>query len=261
MSYTSEYPPFYVTCDLVVLSVRAGALHVLLVRRGGEPFAGRLALPGGFVEIDENLEDAAYRELGEEAGVNRDDVILEQLAAYGEPGRDPRQRVVSVAWLALGADLPEPTAGSDAADARWVPVEEALGLGMPGGACDDASDDVAGDDVAGDDGAGAADEPLAFDHHRILADGVERARAKLEDTGYAAALCGEAFTVADLHAVYEAVWGIELDKGNFHRKVTGVDGFLTPTGEVREGGRGRPARVYRGDPRAVLSPPILRGDR
>ena len=108
---------------------------------------------------------------------------------------------------------------------------------------------------------GEAGEPLAFDHHRILADGVERARAKLEDTGYAAALCGETFTVADLHAVYESVWGIELDKANFHRKVTGVEGFLTPTGEVREGGRGRPARVYRGDPRAILSPPILRGDR
>ena len=90
---------------------------------------------------------------------------------------------------------------------------------------------------------------------------MERARAKLEDTGYAAALCGDAFTVADLHAVYEAVWGIELDKANFHRKVTGVEGFLTPTGEIREGGRGRPARVYRGDPRANLSPPILRGDR
>ena len=105
------------------------------------------------------------------------------------------------------------------------------------------------------------EERLAFDHHRILADGVERARAKLEDTGHAAALCGEAFTVADLHAVYEAVWGIELDKGNFHRKVTGVEGFLIPTGEVREGGRGRPARVYRGNPRATLSPPILRGDR
>ena len=235
MAYSSEYPPFYVTADLVILSVRADELHVLLVRRGGEPYAGQLALPGGFVDIDENLEDAAYRELGEEAGVGRDDVILEQLAAYGDPGRDPRFRTVTVAWLALGANLPEPTAGSDAAEARWVPVAEAL--------------------------APSPEAPLAFDHDRILADGVERARAKLEDTGYAAALCGETFTVADLHAVYEAVWGVELDRANFHRKVTGVPGFLTPTGEVREGARGRPARVYRGDPRATLSPPILRGDR
>src|SRR6478735_3545011 len=209
VTFRSEFPPFSVTCDLVVLSVRAGALHVLLVTRGGEPYAGRLALPGGFVEIDENLEDAAYRELGEEAGVGRDDVILEQLAAFGEPGRDPRSPVVS-----------------------------ALSLGVARGS-----------------------EELAFDHGLILAEGVERARAKLEDTGHAAALCGERVTVADLHAVYEAVWGIELDRANFHRKVTGVPGFLTPTGEVREGGRGRPARVYRGDPQAVLSPPILRGDR
>lgn len=248
VTHSSEFPPFYVTCDLVVLSVRARALHVLLVRRGGEPFAGCFALPGGFVEVDENLEDAAYRELGEEAGVGRDDVILEQLAAYGEPGRDPRHRVVTVAWLALGADLPEPTAGSDAAEARWVPVASALGSGEAG--------------ALGELGEpGGLGERLAFDHHRILADGVERARAKLEDSGYAAALCGETFTVADLHAVYEAVWGIDLDKANFHRKVTGVEGFLTPTGEVREGARGRPARVYRGDPRATLSPPILRGDR
>ncbi len=245
VTHASEFPPFYVTCDLVVLSVRARALHVLLVRRGGEPFAGCFALPGGFVEVDENLEDAAYRELGEEAGVGRDDVILEQLAAYGEPGRDPRTREVTVAWLALGADLPEPTVGSDAAEARWVPVASALRSG----------------DVGESGESGGLGERLAFDHHRILADGVERARAKLEDSGSAAALCGETFTVADLHAVYESVWGIELDKANFHRKVTGAEGFLTPTGEVREGARGRPARVYRGDPRATLSPPILRGDR
>jgi 8-oxo-dGTP diphosphatase len=233
VAYTSEFPPFFVTCDLVVLCVRGGELHVLLVRRGGDPFAGRLALPGGFVQIDEDLEDAAYRELGEEAGVGRGDVILEQLKTYGAPGRDPRSRVVTVAWLALGADLPEPTAGSDAAEAVWLPVPKSLRTASS----------------------------LAFDHHRILADGVERARAKLEYTGYAAALCGDTFTVADLHAVYEAVWGVELDRANFHRKVTGVAGFLTPTGDVRDGARGRPARVYRGDPLATLSPPILRGDR
>jgi 8-oxo-dGTP diphosphatase len=263
VTYASEFPPFYVTCDLVVLSVRSGALHVLLVRRGGEPFKGCFALPGGFVEIDENLEDAAYRELDEEAGVGRDSVILEQLAAYGEPGRDPRHRVVTVAWLALGADLPEPTAGSDAADARWVSVADALGSGASSeaGSSNGAGASSGVGESRGSGKAGDGGESLAFDHHRILADGVERARAKLEDSGYAAALCGETFTVADLHAVYESVWGIELDKANFHRKVTGVEGFLTPTGEVREGGRGRPARVYRGDPRAVLSPPILRGDR
>jgi len=233
VSYTSEHPPFSVTCDLVLLTVRDGALAVLLVTRGGEPFAGCLALPGGFVEVDEGLEAAAYRELSEEAGIGRRDVILEQLATYGAPGRDPRGRVVSVAWLALGAGLPQPTAGSDAADARWVPVDVALG----------------------------SRRRLAFDHRRILTDGVERARAKLEYTGYAAALCGEAFTVADLHGVYEAVWGVRLDRANFHRKVTSAKGFLTPTGEVRSGVRGRPAQVFHGDPGVTLSPPILRGDR
>ncbi len=233
MAQPSDDPPFFVTCDLVVLSVRGRALNALLVTRGEEPYAGRLALPGGFVTVDEGLEAAAYRELSQEAGIGRADVILEQLATYGAPGRDPRFRVVTVAWLALGAGLPEPTAGSDAADARWVPVDEAL----------------------------RSRARLAFDHRAILRDGVERARAKLEYSGYAAALCGGSFTVADLHAVYEAVWGVRLDRANFHRKVTGVEGFLTATGEVREGGRGRPARVFRGDPGVTLSPPILRGDR
>lgn len=234
MAGRSAPPPFHVACDVVVLSVRSGALHALVVRRQERPYAGRPGLPGGFVRASEDLVDAAYRELSEVAGVGRGDVILEQLAAYGEPGRDPRFRSVTVAWLALVAGLPELSADAGGVVAEWVAVGAAQG-----------------------EGVGA----LALDHGRILADGVERARATLEDTGYAAALCGETFTVADLHTVYEAVWGIELDRANFHRKVTGVPGFLTPTGEVREGGRGRPARVYRGDPRVALSPPILRGDR
>jgi 8-oxo-dGTP diphosphatase len=231
----SAYVPFLVTCDVVVLTVRAGALAVLLGSRAQDPYAGRLALPGGVVHVDEGLEAAAYRELAEAASIGRRDVILEQLATYGAPDRDPRSRVVSVAWLALGAGLHDPRATSDAADARWVPVDEALGS--------------------------RTRTRLAFDHRAILRDGVERARAKLEYTGYAAALCGATFTVADLHAVYEAVWGARLDRANFHRKVTGAEGFLTPTGEMREGGRGRPARVFRGDPAVRLSPPILRGDR
>ena len=230
MAGRSAPPPFHVACDVVVLSVRSGALHVLVVRRKEQPYAGRPGLPGGFVRASEDLVDAAYRELSEVTGVGRADVILEQLAAYGDPARDPRFRSVTVAWLALGAGLPELSADPGGVVAEWLPVGTALGA-------------------------------LALDHGRILADGVERARATLEDTGYAAALCGETFTIADLHEVYEAVWGIELDRANFHRKVTGVPGFLTPTGEVREGGRGRPARVYRGDPRVTLSPPILRGDR
>jgi ADP-ribose pyrophosphatase YjhB (NUDIX family) len=115
-----------VTADLVVLTLHDGELGALLIRRGAEPYAGKLALPGGFTHLDEGIETAAYRELKEEVNVGPDDVALEQLMTYGAPERDPRMRVVSVAWLALGANLPEPTAGSDAAEAFWVPMRKAL---------------------------------------------------------------------------------------------------------------------------------------
>jgi 8-oxo-dGTP diphosphatase len=223
-----------VTVDLVVLTVRddgsGPALAVLLVERGEEPFLGRWALPGGFVRPDEDLLGAAERELAEETGLPRGAVHLEQLASYGTPGRDPRQRVVTVCYLALAPDLPVPRAGTDAADARWVPVER----------------------------AGVDPGPLAFDHDRLLADGVERARAKLEYTPLATSFCGEEFTVAELRRVYEAVWGGALDPRNFHRKVTGADGFLEPTGATTTRDGGRPARLFRRGPAATLHPPLLR---
>ena len=228
----SDYPPFAVTADLVVLTLRDEALQALLVRRSGKPYAGRWALPGGFTQVDEDIEDAAYRELAEEAGVGRGDVVLEQLRTYGAPRRDPRMRVVSVAWLALGADLPDPRAGSDAADARWVRVAEAL----------------------------AESRRLAFDHAQILRDGLERARARLEYSPLATAFCRPEFTVGELRAVYEAVWGAPLDPRNFHRKVTGAEGFLVETGERTPRGGGRPAMLYRAGPAERLSPPILRPD-
>lgn len=223
-----EYPPFAVAVDLVVLTVRDDALQVLVVRRGSDPFAGRWALPGGFVKVDEDVEDAAYRELAEEAGVGHRDVHLEQLRTYGAPDRDPRMRVVSVAWLALGADLPDPSAGSDAAEAAWVPVDRALAQG------------------------------LAFDHAEILRDGVERARAKLEYTPLATAFVPAPFTVAELRRVYEIVWGTGLDPRNFHRKVTGVDGLLEETGRRTSRDGGRPAMLYRAGPATELVPPIKR---
>src|SRR5512142_2004140 len=177
---------FNVTVDLVVLTIRGttdtGRLHVLLVRRGIPPYRERWALPGGFVLPDEDLPDAAARELREETGIGGH---LEQLASYGTPGRDPRGRVVTVAYLALLPDAPAPTPGSDAAGADWQPVDA-----VPG--------------------------PLAFDHDRILADGVERARAKLEYTPLATAFCPPTFTIAALREVYEAVWGRPLDPRNFH---------------------------------------------
>ncbi|KGN30527.1 NUDIX hydrolase [Knoellia sinensis KCTC 19936] len=228
--FVSEFPIFSVTVDLVVLTIRDGVFSVLVIRRGEKPYAGRLALPGGFTQEREDIEDAAYRELKEEAGIGKGDVHLEQLQTFGAPRRDPRSRVVSVAWLALGADLPDPVAGSDAAAAEFRPVDEVLGSASP----------------------------LAFDHADILSVGVERARSKLEYTGAAANYCPPEFTVGELRSVYEAVWGVELDPANFHRKVTRAEGFLSETGENTTRGGGRPAKLFRGSPRARLNPPILR---
>jgi 8-oxo-dGTP diphosphatase len=219
-----EKSVFAVTVDLVVLTIRDGALCALLIRRGIPPYRGRWALPGGFVLEHEDLDTAAGRELREETGLPIAG-HLEQLASYGAPRRDPRGRVVTVAYLALLPDLPAPTAGSDASGAAWRP---------------------------------ATTEPLAFDHGRILADGVERARAKLEYTPLATAFCPPEFTVADLRTVYETVWGAPLDPRNFHRKVTTTEGFLTPTGRTTAGERGRPAQLYRRGPATILYPPLLR---
>ena len=224
----SAFPPFAVTVDLVVLTVRGDALCALLVERAEPPYLAQRALPGGFVRPDEDLDGAATRELAEETGLRDVPGHLEQLATYGAPGRDPRMRVVSVAYLALAPDLPDPRAGSDAATASWVPVGQAL--------------------------AGR----LAFDHARILADGVERARAKLEYTPLATAFCPPEFTVAQLRRVYEVVWGQALDPRNFHRKVTGTPGLLADTGRTRTEGRGRPATLYRPGPAHGLVPPLTR---
>jgi 8-oxo-dGTP diphosphatase len=222
---------FAVTVDLVVLTIRSGELTALLVRRGIPPYRGRWALPGGFVLRDEDLNDAAVRELAEETGVHLPVRAghLEQLASYGAPGRDPRGRVVTVAYLALMPDLPAPIAGTDAAGAAWHPVD--------------------------------AGPRLAFDHATILADGVERARAKLEYTPLAAAFCPPEFTVAQLRDVYPAVWGASLDPRNFHRKVTSTAGFVEAVGRSTAGERGRPAQLFRRGPAEVLHPPLLRPNR
>jgi 8-oxo-dGTP diphosphatase len=182
------------------------------------------------VHVDEDVAAAAVRELAEETGLRLTDVHLEQLATYGDPRRDPRMRVVSVAHLALAADLPAPVAGSDAADARWRPVDALLG----------------------------GSRRLAFDHDRILRDGVERARAKLEYTPLAASFCVEPFTVGELRRVYEVVWGQQIDPRNFHRKVTGAPGFLVETGGTTTRQGGRPAQLYRVGDATLLVPPLLR---
>jgi len=230
MCVMSYAPPSAVTVDLVVLTIRPPELCALLVRRAAAPYKGRWALPGGFVEPDEDLDTAAARELAEETSVTDLPVHLEQLRSYGDPKRDPRMRVVTVAYLALGPDLPDPVAGSDAADAAWRPVVDLLG--------------------------GTA--KLAFDHAVIVADGVERARSKLEYTALGTAFCPPQFTVGELRAVYETVWGVELDPRNFHRKVTGAAGFLRPTGETTTRNGGRPAQLYQRGPAKLLMPPLLR---
>jgi 8-oxo-dGTP diphosphatase len=199
-----------VTADVVIFTIRDGALHVLLVRRGAPPFEGRWAIPGGFIGEDESLDGAALRELREETGVA--DVYLEQLYTFGAPGRDPRGRVVSVAYYALvAADASPLVAGTDAADARWWPMDA-----LPG---------------------------LAFDHRDILDYALVRLRNKLEYTTVGFQLLPEKFTLGELQRVYEAILGKALDKRNFRRKVE-LLGIVTPLEEYRRSGVSRPAQLY-----------------
>ncbi|MEE4425022.1 NUDIX hydrolase [Streptomyces bugieae] len=301
-----DFPAIAVTVDIVALTLRGGALHVLLVERGGRPFRGAWALPGGFVRAGrESLDAAAARELAEETGLDAahlERVHLEQLGSYGEPARDPRMPVVTVAYLAFAPDLPEARGGGDATAAAWIPVSR-LDLGArrdgrtdraaaPGSAAGDrdrtartaGEPDAArprpseqgpghgidgGDSVPRTPAAAPGPEapaplPLAFDHARIVADGLDRARAKIEYTPLATAFLGEEFTIAELRGVYESVWGSPLHAGNFHRKVLSVPGFVEPTGSTaaRGGARGGPrARLYRAGGAALLHPALLRPGR
>jgi len=233
-------PAVAVTVDIALLTIRDEVLSILLVERAAPPFQGAWALPGGFVEPDEDLDAAARRELAEETGITTDiagrepPAHLEQLRTYGAPGRDPRARVVTIAYLAMVPETAEPVAATDAANARFWPVDD-LALG-----------------------SGGSGTPLAFDHGTIVADAVERARAKLEYTTLATAFVDALFTLGDLRRVYECVWGIDLHEGNFRRKVLGTDGFVTPTAERTRATGGRPAQLYRPGPATQLHPPILR---
>lgn len=225
----ADYPPFAVTCDVAIFTMAGGELSVLLVRRGEEPYAGQWALPGGFVGLRESADDAAHRELREETGLA--DVWLEQLGTFSAPGRDPRMRVVSVAYLALIAAPHTPRAGTDAAEARYRRV------------------------------ADLAREPLAFDHDEILAAALERVRSKLEYTTIATTLLPSVFTIGELRDVYEAVWSVDLDVSNFRRKVLATPGFVEQVEDAdrRVSGPGRPAVVYRAGGASRLHPPMLRG--
>jgi 8-oxo-dGTP diphosphatase len=244
---SADRPQCAVAVDLVVLTVRDGELCTLLGRRSDEPFAGQWALPGGFVAPTHGLDAAARHVLdsatGIGAGVEHPRVHIEQLASYGDPGRDPRERVVTIAYLALVPGGRLPNTGTEAGRASWTPVCRAI-----------------------DDGTARSAGPtgrisLAFDHARILADGVERARAKLEYSSLAAALCPEQFTVGELRRVYEAVWGVVLDPRNFHRKITGTPDFLIPVGGTTSRQGGRPAQLFRRGAAVLLNPPMLRPER
>jgi 8-oxo-dGTP diphosphatase len=223
------YPPVAIAVDIVALTLRDRRLHVLLIERAREPWLGAWALPGGFVHADETLEEAAVRELREETGIDAS-THLEQVGAYGDPSRDPRMRVVTIAYLAVLPTVGELRASTDAARAELVPVDEAI------------------------DGA----RPIAFDHEAIIADAVSRMHEKLATTSLATAFVGPEFTISDLRETYEAVWGVPLDSGNFRRKVLATENFVTPTGRYAAPGPdgGKPAEIYRSVGRARLNPPL-----
>lgn len=214
----SQFPAFAVTVDVVILTMSKGRLHVLLVRRGVAPYEGMWAIPGGFKRPDETLDDAANRELAEETGVDSAS-LLSQFGAYGDPRRDPRMNVVTVAYLAVLREVGGIVAGTDAAAAALIPVADVLNRKFA----------------------------LAFDHARILRDAVARVRVDLGRTGIATAFVGPTFTVAELRAVYEGVWGVQLDGANFRRRVVAEDGWVVPTGRRVQPGStgGKPAELFR----------------
>jgi 8-oxo-dGTP diphosphatase len=205
-----DYPCPSVTVDVIIFALREGDLQVLLIRRRNPPFKGMWAVPGGFVGIDESLDNAALRELEEETGVH--DVYLEQLYTFGDVHRDPRGRVITVAYFALvPASAIRPRAGDEATEARWWPMHD-----LP---------------------------PLAFDHTNILTYALQRLRYKLEYTAVGFELLPETFTLSELQAAYEVVLGEELDKRNFRRKILSAE-VIEETG-TRRTGEGRPAKLYR----------------
>jgi 8-oxo-dGTP diphosphatase len=215
MSHTYEYPRAALTVDCVVFGFGEGELKLLLIERGLEPFKGRWALPGGFVRVEETIDAAARRELAEEAGLTN--VFLEQLYSFGDVDRDPRERVVSVAYYALVKSAEHAVrAATDAANAQWFPVSE-----VP---------------------------KLAFDHATILAAALARLKAKVRYQPIGFELLPPKFTLSQLQHLYEAVLGTELDKRNFRKKVLSF-GLLVPLKETQRTGRHRPAQLFQFDDR------------
>jgi len=211
MTYIYEYPHPAVTTDIVIFTIRQDELKVLLIKRALPPFQREWALPGGFVNLDESLEAGARRELEEETGVKG--VYLEQLYTFGAPDRDPRERVITVAYYALiPSDKIEIRAASDAEGVSWFGMHE-----VP---------------------------DLAFDHGHILKAAHERLAAKLEYSTIAFQFMPQAFTLTDLQQVYELILGEPVDKRNFRKRILSLN-LITETGKERKTGAHRPAKLYR----------------
>ena len=210
MPYAYQHPHPAVTTDIVIFTIRQQQLELLLMRRADEPCKDCWALPGGFVNIDEDLEHCALRELEEETGVTG--VYLEQLYTFGTPGRDPRERVISIAYYALvPPDRMNIRAASDAREVAWFEVRQ-----LP---------------------------PLAFDHKAIVEKAHQRLAAKLNYSTIALQFMPKKFTLSELQQVYESILGAQLDKRNFRKRVAAL-GCVKETGEYRRDGNHRPARLF-----------------
>ena len=211
MTYTYDHPHPAVTTDIVIFTIRQDELKLLLIKRALPPFKGEWALPGGFVHIDEGLDAGARRELEEETGLS--DVYLEQLYSFGRPDRDPRERVITVAYYALiPSDKIELRAASDAEGVSWFGMDE-----LP---------------------------PLAFDHADILAMAYERLVAKLDYSTIAFQFMPASFTLSELQQVYELILREPMDKRNFRKKILSLE-QIEETGEEKREGPHRPAKLYR----------------
>lgn len=213
------YPRFAVSVDVVILTIHEGDLCALLVLRGGDPYRDHWALPGGFKRPNETLDQAARRELLEETGIKAPK-YLEQLKAYGDPGRDPRTNVVTVAFLAVGPADGVLRPGGDAAGARLFRVKDVIDRRID----------------------------LAFDHLDIVRDALDRVKLELGSTSLATAFVGPKFTLSELRTVYERVWERDIDPGNFRRSLFTPDAsFVESTGTTAPPGPegGRPPELFR----------------
>ena len=211
MVYTYDYPHPAVTVDIAIFTIEDDDFKVLLIQRGIEPYEGSWALPGGFVGLDESLRRAAWRELKEETGVNA--AFLQQLSAFGHPDRDPRERVITVAYYALiPNDRLELKASTDAREARLFSMND-----LP---------------------------ELAFDHAKILRRAHQKVKDKIDEPLIALQLVPESFTLTELQRVHERILGSSIDKRNFRKRLQAQD-LLELTGEERRGGPHRPAKLYR----------------